>query len=326
VPVVVYFPLKNPTPYVDQWNLTLEHQVTNSLVVRGSYVGSKGTHLGIALNENVPIPGAGSPQANSPYPAYSTIQSWENRGVSSYNALQLSAEQRAWHGLQYLAAYTWSRSIDQGSGGNSSSSESRINIQNPRNLAADYGLSDFDHRQRFTFSPVYQLPFGRGRQYGGSVNAIVDGLIGGWDLTGIVTLQSGAPFSVSMSSNASLNTGTFLRPNRVCNGNKSGDQRTLTAYYDTSCFVNPPQYTFGNTGRNILIGPSYQTIDAGLHKDFHIHEALGMQFRAEFFNLFNTANFGFPNNSIGSAAAGRISSLATGATARQMQFALRFHW
>jgi hypothetical protein len=158
------------------------------------------------------------------------------------------------------------------------------------------------------------------------VNAIVDGLIGGWDLTGIVTLQSGAPFSVSMSSNASLNTGTFLRPNRVCNGNKSGDQRTLTAYYNTSCFVNPPQYTFGNTGRNILIGPSYQTIDAGLHKDFHIHEALGMQFRAEFFNLFNTANFGFPNNSIGSAAAGRISSLATGATARQMQFALRFHW
>lgn len=327
VPVVVYFPLQNPTPYVDQWNLTLEHQLLNSLVIRGSYVGSKGTHLGIAINENVPIPGPGSPQANSPYPAYSTIQSWENRGVSNYNALQLSAEQRAWHGLQYLAAYTWSRSIDQGSGGNSSSSESRINIQNPRNLAADYGLSDFDHRQRFTFSPVYQLPFGRGRQYGGSVNAVVDDLIGGWDLTGIVTLQSGAPFSVSMSSNASLNTGTFLRPNRLCNGNRSGDQRTLTAYYDISCFENPKQqYTFGNTGRNILIGPSYQTIDAGLHKDFHIHEALGMQFRAEFFNLFNTANFGFPNNSIGSAAAGRVSSLATGATARQMQFALRFHW
>lgn len=326
VPVVVYFPLQNPTPYVNQWNLTLEHQVTNSLVVRGSYVGSKGTHLGIALNENVPIPGPGSVQANSPYPAYSTIQSWENRGVSSYNALQLSAEQRAWHGLQYLAAYTWSRSLDEGSGGNSSSSESRINIQNPRNLSADYGLSDFDHRHRFTFSPVYQLPFGRGRQYGGSVNALIDGLIGGWDLTGIVTLQSGAPFSVSMSSNASLNTGTFLRPNRICNGNKPSGQRTLTAYYDTSCFVNPPQYTFGNTRRNILIGPSYQTIDAGLHKDFHIHEALGMQFRAEFFNLFNTANFGFPSNSIGSASAGKISSLAVGATARQTQFALRFHW
>ncbi len=326
VPVVVYFPLENPTPYVDQWNLTLEHQAMNSLVVRGSYVGSKGTHLGIALNENVPIPGPGNVQANSPYPAYSTIQSWENRGVSSYNALQLSAEQRAWHGLQYLAAYTWSRSIDQGSGGNSSSSESRINIQNPRNLSADYGLSDFDHRHRFTFSPVYQLPFGRGRQYGGGVNGLVDTVIGGWDLTGIVTLQSGAPFSVSMASNASLNTGTFLRPNRICNGNKPAGQRTLTAYYDINCFVNPAQYTFGNTGRNILIGPAYQTIDAGLHKDFHLYESLGMQFRAEFFNLFNTANFGFPGNSIGNVAAGRISALATGATARQMQFALRFHW
>ncbi len=326
VPVVVYFPLENPTPYVNQWNLTLENQVTDSLVVRGSYVGSKGTQLGIAINENVPIPGPGSIQANSPYPAYSTIQSWENRGVSSYNALQLSAEQRPWHGLQYLAAYTWSRSIDEGSGGNSSSSESRINVQNPRNLAANYGLSDFDHRHRFSLSPIYQLPFGRGRHYASTVNGFVDGVIGGWDLTGIVTLQSGSPFSVNMSSNASLNTGTFLRPNRICNGNKSGNQRTLAAYYDTSCFVNPAQYTFGNTGRNILIGPSYQTIDAGLHKDFRITEALGVQFRAEFFNLLNSANFGMPNNSIGSAAAGKISSLAVGATARQMQFALRFHW
>lgn len=326
VPVVVYFPQGNPTPYVNQWNLTLEHQVSNSLVVRGSYVGSKGTHLGIALNENVAIPGPGSVTSRSPYPAYSTIQAWENRGVSSYNALQLSAEQRAWHGLQYLASYTWSRSIDEGSGGNSSSSESRINIQNPRNLSADYGLSDFDHRHVFTFSPVYQLPFGRGRQYAAGINPFLDEVIGGWDLTSIVTWQSGAPFSVSMSSNASLNTGTFLRPNRICNGNLPGNKRSLAAYYDTSCFVNPPQYTFGNTGRNILIGPMYQTIDVGLHKDFHIYESLGMQFRAEAFNIMNTANFSFPGNSIGSASAGKISALATGATARQMQFAARFHW
>jgi outer membrane receptor protein involved in Fe transport len=326
VPVVVYFPQRNPTPYVYQWNLTMEQQVTSTLVARGSYVGSMGRRLGIALNENVPIPQAGSTQANSPYPAYSTIQSWENRGVSSYNALQLSAEQRSWHGLQYLAAYTWSRSLDQGSGGNSSSSESRINIQNPRNLSADYGLSDFDHSHRFTFSPVYQLPFGRGRQHANRSGMLVDGLIGGWDVTGIVTLQSGAPFSVSMSSNASSNTGTFLRPNRVCNGNKAAGDRTLKTYYDTTCFAAPAQYTFGNAGRNILIGPKYQTIDAGLHKDFHIKEALGMQFRAEFFNILNTANFAFPGNSIGSASAGIISAVAPGSTARQIQFALRFHW
>jgi hypothetical protein len=216
--------------------------------------------------------------------------------------------------------------MDEGSGGNSSSGESRINIQNPRNLSADYGLSDFDHRHRFTFSPVYQLPFGRGRQHANHTNALVDGAIGGWDLTGIVTLQSGAPFSVSMSSNASANTGTFLRPNRVCNGAKPAGQRTLAAYYDITCFVAPAQYTFGNAGRNILIGPMYQTIDAGLHKDFHIEGELGMQFRAEFFNIANTANFSFPGNSIGSAAAGKISALAPGATARQLQFALRFHW
>lgn len=326
VPTVVYFPQKNPTPYVYQWNLTMERQVTNTLVARGSYVGSKGVHLGIALNENVAIPGTGNVLARQPYAAYSSISSWENRGVSSYNALQLSMEQRPWHGLQYLAAYTYSRSLDEGSGGNSSSSESRINIQDPRHLSNDYGLSDFDHRHRFTFSPVYQLPFGRGRQHANHTNAFLDGLIGGWDLTGIVTLQSGAPFSVSMSSNASSGTGTFLRPNRICNGNKPAGSRTLKAYYDISCFATPAQATFGNAGRNILIGPMYQTIDAGLHKDFHIKDALGMQFRAEFFNIANTTNFAFPGNSIGSASAGVISAVAPGSTARQIQFAARFHW
>jgi hypothetical protein len=243
--------------------------------------------------------------------------------VSSYNALQLSSEMRASHGLQFIAAYTFSRSLDQGSGGNSSGSESRINIQNPRNLSADYGLSDFDHRHRFTFSPVYQLPFGRGRRFLSSANRLGDTVIGGWDLTGIVTLQSGSPFSVSMASNANLNTGTFLRPNRVCNGNKPSG-RTIAAWYDTSCFALPALYTFGNTGRNILTGPGLQTIDAGLHKDFKIRDAFGMQFRAEFFNILNTANFGLPGNSITSSAAGRISTVVT--TARQIQFAARFHW
>jgi hypothetical protein len=225
-------------------------------------------------------------------------------------------------GLMFMASYTYSRSLDLGSGGNSSGSESRINIQNPRNLYADYGLSDFDHRDVFTLSPVYQLPFGNGRRFLSNAGRSEDALVGGWDLTGILTLESGSPFSVSMSSNASANTGTFVRPDRICNGTKS--QKTLLAWYDMACFVTPAQYTFGNAGRNILTGPGLETLDLGLDKDFQIEGRFGLQFRSEFFNSLNHPNFGLPGNSIGSASAGKISSVIT--NARQIQFAVRLHW
>jgi hypothetical protein len=120
------------------------------------------------------------------------------------------------------------------------------------------------------------------------------------------------------------NTGTFTRPNRLCNGNLSGSQRTLQHWYDTSCFVSPPQYSFGNTGRNILIGPSLKTLDFSLDKNFQILEKLGMQFRVEAFNLANHPNFGIPGTSIGSATQATVTSVIT--NAREIQFAVRFHW
>ena len=167
------------------------------------------------------------------------------------------------------------------------------------------------------------MPFGHGRKFLGNARGIENALLGGWQLTSIVTLQSGAPFSVSLST-ATANTGTFTRPNRVCDGNLPSDQQALNAFYNVSCFVAPAQYTFGNTGRNILIGPGLATWDLGASKDFLFTEKAGVQFRSEFFNVLNRANFGLPNNSIGSAAQGTISSVIT--NARQIQFALRFHF
>ena len=323
LPTTVYQPIPNLTPNVQQWNFTVERQLGASLVARVGYVGTRGTHLNLNLDENVAMPGPGAVAARRPYPSVASISGWEPRGPSSYNGLQASLEKRFASGLSFLAAYTYSRSLDEGAGGNSSTGESRINIQNPQNLSADYGLSNFNYGQRFTLSSVYQAPFGKGRKFLSNAGRWTDALVGGWQISSIVTAQSGAPFSVSLST-PTANTGTFTRPNRICDGNLPSSKQTIDAFYDTSCFVAPPLYTFGNAGRNILIGPGLGTWDLGADKDFALTERFGLQFRSEFFNVLNRANFGLPNGSIGSAAQGTIRTVIT--NARQIQFALRLHW
>lgn len=323
LPQITYMPLNNPTSNIEQWNLTVERQLTGTLAATASYVGSHGDHLNIALNPDVAYPGPGSVTARQPYSSYSSISGWEPISISNYNALQLSAQKRLSGGLYFNGSYTWSRSLDEGPGGNSSSSESRSNVQDPRNVKAQYGLSDFNYSQRFTLSPIYQLPFGRGRQFLSGAGSITNAFLGGWEATGILTLQSGPPFSVSMATSVA-NTGSFTRPNRLCNGNLPSSRRTLHAWYNTSCFVSPPAYAFGNTGRNILIGPGLEDFDFGVDKDFHIRESLAMQFRVEAFNLPNHPNFGIPGTSIGSPTAGTVTTQIT--NARELQFAARFHW
>ena len=323
LPTAVYQPSTNLTPNMQEWNLTLERQVETSLVLRASYVGSHGNHLNLNINENVAFPGPGPVPPRQPYPSYGTISAWEPRGFSNYEGLQLSVEKRFSGGLSFLAAYTWSKSLDEGAGGNSSTGESRINIQNPRDVRADYGLSNFDYRRRFTLSLMYEPPFGRGRRFLNSPNRLTDVVFGGWQATSIVTAQSGGPFSVSLA-NPTANTGTFTRPNRVCDGNLASDQQSTRKWYDVGCFRNPSLYTFGDTGRNVLIGPGLFSWDFGADKDFRLNEQIGLQFRSEFFNILNRPNFGLPSGSIGSSAAGTITTVVT--SARQIQFALRLHW
>ena len=325
LPQVTYMPIDDPTSNVQQWNLTVERELSSSLVIRGSYAGSHGNDLNIADNPDVAYPGPGVVANNQPYTGYSSISGWAPIGISNYNGLQLSAEKRLSNGLYFLAAYTYSRSLDDGPGGNSSSSESRSNVQNPRNIAAEYGLSDFNYSQRFTDSTIYQLPVGRGRKFLANAGGLTDAVLGGWEVNGILTLQTGAPFTVTMATSVA-NTGTTTYPNRLCNGNLPGSQRTLQRWYNTSCFVSPPPYMFGNTGRNVLIGPGLETLDFSLHKNFQIWEALGMQLRIESFNLLNHPNFGLPGSSIGSTSAGTISGILPGGNARETQIAARFHW
>ncbi len=323
LPTAVYQPTTNLTPNVQQYNFTAERQVTKSMVARVAYVGAHGNHLNVNLDENVAVPGAGAVPVRRPYPGFAQVSSWEARGPSSYNALQVSVEKRMSMGLSFLGAYTYGKSLDNGAGGNSSTGESRINIQNPLNFKADYGLSNFDIRQRFTLSTVFKVPVGKGRHVLPNANRAVDAVVGGWQLSSILTLQGGMPFSLSMST-ATSNTGTFQRPNRVCDGKLPADQQSIKQWYSLSCFAAPPIYTYGNTARNALIGPRFETWDLGTDKDFRITERVGIQFRAEFFNALNHPNFGLPSGSIGSSAAGTITTVIT--NARQIQFGLRLHY
>jgi hypothetical protein len=322
-PTSVYIPKADQTSNVQQWNMTWEREVAPNTVIRAAYVASKGDHLFIALNENVAVPGPGPVAPRRPYPDFAKISTWEPRGPSSYNSFQLSAEKRYGHGLWFEAAYTYSKSLDNGGGGNSSIGESRINIQNPKDVRADYGLSSFDYRNRFTLAHSFDIPVGRGHHILSTAGAATQAVLGGWQLQGIATLQSGTTLTPQLAS-ATANTGTFTRPNRICNGNFPASQRSINEWFDLACFVNPPVYEFGNSGRNIIIGPGLTTYDLGLHKDFALTEKMGLTFRGEFFNIFNTPNFNLPDRSIGVSSSGTINSVIS--NAREIQFALRLHF
>ena len=322
LPSTVYIPTAAQNSSMQQWNFSLERQVTKSLVSRVSYVGTRGNHLYIAMDEDVAFPGPGTVATRRPYPQYSSISAWEPVGISTYHALQLSAEKRFSSGLSFNAGYTWSRSIDMGGGGNSASAESRNNVQNPRDVRAEYGLSSFNFSHRMTFSGVYDMPFGKSRRFLTNANGLVNAVAGGWQATTIFQTQTGPPGTLTMSTTTS-NTGTTQYPDRVCDGNLPASQRTVQHWFDTSCFKAPALYTFGNAGRNIMIAPGYWSWDFGAHKDFRLTEQFGLTFRAEFFNFLNKANFGYPSTSIGSLSAGTITSVGP---ARQIQFALRLHW
>jgi hypothetical protein len=294
--------------------------VAQSVVVKASYVGSRGNHLYIALNEDIATPGPGAVLARQPYPQYSSISAWEPVGISTYNALQLSTEKRFSRGLMFNVSYTFSRCLDMGGGGNSASAESRNNVQNQHAVSAEYGLCDFNYSHRVTLNGVYDLPFGRGRQFLSNAGGVLNAVVGGWQADTIFQAQTGPPGSLSVST-STANTGTTQYPNRICDGNDG--PKTVKMWYRVSCYAVPGLYTFGNSGRNVMIAPGLWIWDFGAHKDFRLTEKVGLTYRAEFFNFLNKANFGYPNTSIGSATAGTITSVGPG---RQIQFALRLHW
>ncbi|HST51926.1 MAG TPA: TonB-dependent receptor [Pyrinomonadaceae bacterium] len=301
--------------YVQSWNLNAQREVMRGLGLTIGYFGSKGTHLRISRNINQPVGGVrpfvrlSSSSPILPGALLNNITQIESTGNSSYNALWITAEKRLSRGLQFNTSYTWSKSIDY----NSLNSQGII-VQNSYDLRNSRGLSDYDARHRFVFSTIYGLPF-RG-----------DRLVNGWQLGAIVQAQSGNPVNIITSISAFNGVANTLRPDVTGTPTIIGD---VNRWFDTSVFVNPtsPVTHFGSLGRNVIIGPGFNNTDFSVIKNTKLTETTTVQFRTEFFDVFNHPNFGQPGRTVGSATFGKITNtrFATGdsGSSRQIQFALK---
>jgi hypothetical protein len=309
-----------PTSYTQQWTIGVQREIASNLLFELNYQGSKGTHLPLSYNINTPVPGAGALQARRPYPLWSTVTWVDDIGASSYNALTTRLERRYANGLTFNTSFVYSKSLDLGAPPSTSGSGD-AGIQNIQDIAAEWGLSDFNQKYRYVGSTVYELPFGKGRHWLSNAPRALDWIAGGWEVTAILTLQSGRPFSVITSKDIS-NTGGSNRPFVV--GNPSISDPSVAEWFNTAAFsdvVPGGGYAFGNAGRNILTAPGVADLDTGLFKNFLVRESIRMQFRAEAFNALNHANLSIPSNDANSSTFGQISS--TEIANRDLQFGLK---
>ncbi|MCI0624861.1 MAG: TonB-dependent receptor [Acidobacteria bacterium] len=311
------------TGYAQQWSFGVQQELRRDWLLEVNYIGSKGTHLVMKRNLNQPAPGPGDINARRPIPGFSDILLVSSDASSTYHALQARIEKRYSRALSLLGVYTFAKSVDNSSAFLESKGDDNT-PQNSANIAAERGLSNFDLRHRFSGSFIYDLPFSRGPRW-----AVQEGwlsaLVSNWQVSGILTVQSGRPFTPRLSTDNSNtgNVGGFFahdRPNVV--GDPKLDDPAPERFFNTSAFAIPQRYSFGNAGRNILIGPSLGNLDLALLKNITVHREQTLQFRAEFFNFFNHPNFKLPESFVDNPATfGRILAAEP---ARQIQFGMKY--
>jgi hypothetical protein len=313
-----YFNQDLKTPYTDEWNVGVEQGFGTSTVMSLTYVGSVGRKLTLSPYSNIAtFAAAGTPAQvaqRRPFPYITPTYYNTDGGNSNYQALQASLHKVSSNGLTYLLSYTWSKSIDLGCSGTFNSED--CDIQNVYNLPRS--VSGFDLTQIFSASAVYAIPFGAGRQYR-SQHWIVNYALGGWSINTIVSLNSGTPYTPTVSGDIANVGGTFVLPNLV--GNPTPAHRTPQQWFVASAFQAPPPYSFGDYPRNSLRSDFYHDADLSIFKSFAISHESDLEFRAEAFNFTNSTTFGTPNISYGSPAFGTVSSTAT--DPRILQFALK---
>ena len=309
---------------VQQFNVNVERQLIGNLVLTAGYAGSRGTHIlvsGNNLNSSSPsacgtvtgytigcLPG-GAPYV-PPYLTFNTIFLFGDIGKTNYDSLQIKAETKtAKYGLYALIAYTYSRTYDNGlsDGLGSLLSAPYFPLPNWQNL--DWSLSQINLDNSFTASVIYDLPFGRGKQFGSDWGSITNTLLGGFQLTMIERISSGFPVPLIDSSNQSGvyfqnggNGNNWNRPNQVSGCNPYGGNHANHQFLNPACFQTAPIGELGDAARVPVVGPDFVNTDFSVIKDFALPHTAALQFRAEFFNLFNHAQFGMPVNDIGLAS------------------------
>ena len=309
---------KKPNQYTLEWFFDVQRQLPGNIVVTASYMGEGARDIAWTQNLNTPLtPGPGVLQQRRPWPFFGTITLYPAGANMNYNGLALKAEKRYSNGLVLIASYTWSHDINDGNG--MSLNDDTSSIRDPYNLALDRGNAAYDLRQAFVTSFNYDLPFGKGKHWlnhGGPA----DWVLGGWQVGGILTLQTGPTFTPTLSVDLA-NSGTTDFPNVLANPNLSSGQRNIHDWFNLGAFALPQQYVYGNAGRGLIEAPGFHNMDLKIGKIFPIHERIHLDFRAEMFNFTNTPNFGSPNATINSPQEGTITS--TVGNPRQIQFALK---
>ncbi len=347
------------TPYSQQFTFTLQHELPGKILMETSYSGNKGTKLrgggydfnqldpqflslGRSLNDNVPNPFAGRvtgafggatltrQQSLRPFPYYSRVGIQQpHMARSIYHSFLLNFEKRMSGGFVMLASYSFGKLISDGINGFAFAGSELVNVldyQNGKyNRTAERSIEATDSAGRFVFSSIYELPFGKGKRWTSSSNA-VNRVIGGWQVDGVLTLQSGTPLRIRGANN-------FLadRPNSTgVTAALPGSERTVNRWFDTSQFVNPADFTFGNVGRMLpdVRGPGIRNLDLSLIKTTQVTERVGLQFRAESFNFTNRVNLLSPDTTFvpgpdGRNRSGTFGTITRSRDARVVQLALK---
>ncbi|QHN04332.1 carboxypeptidase regulatory-like domain-containing protein [Granulicella sp. WH15] len=309
------------TAYVQQWNLAIDRELSKDLALEISYLGSHGSHLQESFNVNQPTPAAGTVQSRRPFSQWGPITYVDSTGGSSYNSLSAQVTRRYSAGMTLLASYTYSHSLDDAPYSGS--------LQNFRNLASQWASSDYDIRQRAVASFTYELPFGTKKPIGATLGALPRAAISGWQVNGILSFNSGLPFTVTTTKdpgNVGLTSGSGGYANLVPNQPFYPANKTPLNWFNTAAFtgasITPAgTYALGNSGRNMLTGGGYEDLDFGVYRNIPIHNQIHVELRAEIFNALNHPSFGTPTSSIDSSSAGAFSN--TTSTARQTQFAAK---
>jgi hypothetical protein len=323
--VILINQFDEPSSYVAQWSFGLQRELTGNMTVEATYFGSAGIKLRRLTSYNNPEPSQ-LPNTNNarPFPKFGSFQVMNAPSHSSYHALYLKAQRRFSRGLTFLSSFSWSKSIDNGSGIRTSDGDS-LTPSNNYNLELERGLSAFDFRRRWTSSWVWELPVGKGKRLLGD-NRFADFVLGGWQLGGILTLQDGFPFTVQCGPGNIQNGGGICYPDSAgANPNLPRSQQTRTRFFNTDAYVDripsAGNFRYGNTARNSVIGPGIISFDASANKKFNLTESKYVEFRTEMFNLPNHPIWNPPGAQLRTANYGVINS--TRIDSRQIQFALK---
>ncbi|HMX30089.1 MAG TPA: hypothetical protein PKC13_31185, partial [Blastocatellia bacterium] len=335
--------------FTQQWNLTLEYQLFKNTSVSAGYVGHWATHLVAPTDVNQPLPGTGAASTWIPaqqrrplfgiYPNVTQTSVTDSWAISKYHSLQMSARQRLTKGLEFMASYTFSKSMTDnlgyyGSGGVATQSAYSGNAYNRHGF--NYGPAFFDVRHNLVFSNTYDLPFGKGRSFGKDWNPVVNALLGGWNMGNIVQLRGGFPITINLGTARSLQAPRGSeRPNTIAPVTTSSS--TPDCYIPnpnnrfcpsgvTSSFSLPDLGTFGSTGVGTVYAPGFFNWDTTIGKKFYISESKYFDFRAEFFNFTNHPSFAAPDRSwtAVSTTFGQITGVVS--PPRNLEFALKFHF